>query len=54
MRYQIIRSIASLPKMPLLPYDYLHLVNCPDVVIISDILCTIIKRIGLTEDLFSY
>ena len=26
--------------MPLLPYDYLHLVNCPEVVIISDILCT--------------
>ena len=25
--------------MPLLPYDYLHLVNCPEVVIISDILC---------------
>ena len=26
--------------MPLLPYDYLHLVNCTVVVIISDILCT--------------
>ena len=26
--------------MPLLPYDYLHLVNCPKVVIISDILCS--------------
>ena len=26
--------------MPLLPYDYLHLVNCPEVVIISDILCS--------------
>ena len=25
--------------MPLLPYDYLHLVNCPEVVTISDILC---------------
>ena len=25
--------------MPLLPYDYLHLVNCPKVVTISDILC---------------
>ena len=25
--------------MPLLPYDYLHLVNYPEVVIISDILC---------------
>ena len=23
--------------MPLLPYDYLHLVNCPEVVTISDI-----------------
>ena len=27
--------------MPLLPYDYLHLVNCPEVVTISDILCTL-------------
>ena len=27
--------------MPLLPYDYLHLVNCPEVVIISDILCSV-------------
>ena len=26
--------------MPLLPYDYLHLVNCSEVVTISDILCT--------------
>ena len=26
--------------MPLLPYDYLHLVNCPEVVTISDILCS--------------
>ena len=25
--------------MPLLPYDYLHLVNCPEVVTISDIFC---------------
>ena len=30
--------------MPLLPYDYLHLVNCPEVVIISDILCTIVSN----------
>ena len=35
-------SVASpvYPKMPLLPHDYLHLVNCHEVVIISDILCT--------------
>ena len=26
--------------MPLLPYDYLHLVNCPEVVTISDNYCT--------------
>ena len=26
--------------MLLLAYDYLHLVNCPEVVTISDILCT--------------
>ena len=25
--------------MPLLPYDYLHLVNCPEVVTISDNYC---------------
>ena len=25
--------------MPLLPYDYLHLVNCPEVVTISDDYC---------------
>ena len=31
--------------MPLLPYDYLHLVNCPQVVIISDILCMRYPRI---------
>ena len=30
--------------MPLLPYDYLHLVNCPEVVIISDILCSENRR----------
>ena len=28
--------------MPLLPYDYLHLVNCPEVVTISDILFIVI------------
>ena len=32
--------------MPLLPYDYLHLVNCPEVVIISDILCIMVLRIA--------
>ena len=26
--------------MPLLPYDYLQLMNCPEVVTISDILCS--------------
>ena len=36
--------------MPLLTYDYLHLVNCPEVVTISDILC---KRIDLQEIIFS-
>ena len=25
--------------MPILPYDYLHLVNCPEVVTISDNYC---------------
>ena len=39
--------------MPLLPYEYLHLVNCPQVVTISNNYC-ICKRKGLPKDLFSY
>ena len=30
--------------MPILPYDYLHLVNCTEVVTISDNYCTIISE----------
>ena len=33
---QITVASSVYPKMPLLPYDYLHLVNCPEVVTISD------------------
>ena len=37
--------------MPLLPYDYLHLVNCPEVVTISDnyILETLIITVTMSS-----
>ena len=40
--------------MPLLPYDYLHLANCPEVVTISDSYCrSSFKTYSLTENQFS-
>ena len=37
--------------MPLLPYDYLHLVNCPEVVTISDNYCNRLPKNDLIESI---
>ena len=35
--------------MPLLPYDYLHLANCPEGVTISDNFCKEITKTNLND-----